>query len=102
MSENRIKERQRALLEAIESMDRGNAAADVVPETIEIMVGDLVRQMVDSIPNIAEQREHIVWLVEEVKKLPGVMIPVDPEWQPSQEIADSIREEIDQERALGQ
>ena len=101
MSENRIKERQRALLEAIESMDRGNAAADVVPETIEIMIGDLLRQMVDSIPKIADQREHIKWLVEEFKKLPGVMIPVDPEWQPSQEIADSIREEIDQERAMG-
>ena len=55
MSENRIKERQRALLEAIESMGKGNNAATVVPETIEIMVGDLVRQMVDSIPNIAEQ-----------------------------------------------
>ena len=101
MSGNRIKEQQRALLEAIESMGKGNDAAAVVPETIESMVGDLVRQMVESIPNIAEQQEHIVWLVEEVKKLPGVMTPADPEWQPSQEIADSIRGEIDQERAMG-
>ena len=82
-------------------MDKGNDAAAVVPETIESMVGDLVRQMVESIPNIAGQREHIVWLVEEVKKLPGVMTAADPEWQPSQEIADSIRGEIDQERAMG-
>ena len=93
MSENRIKERQKALLEAIESMDKGNVAADVVPETSKIMVGDLVRQMVDSY--IAEQREHIMWLVKEVKKL-------DPKWQPSQDIAECIEMEIDQERALGQ
>ena len=93
MSENRIKERQKALLDAIESMDKGNVEADVVPETSEIMVGDVVRRLVDSY--IAEQREHIVLLVKEVKKL-------DPKWQPSQDIAECIEMEIDQERALGQ
>ena len=91
MSGNRIKEQQRALLEAIEFMDKGDDAAAVVPETIESMVGDLVRQMVESIPKIAEQQKHIEWLVEEIKKLPGVMTPADPEWQPS----------LDRERAMG-
>ena len=68
MSGNGIKEQQRALLEAIEFMDKGT------------MVGDLVRQMVESIPKIAEQRKHIEWLVGEIQKLPGVMTPavVDP------------------------
>ena len=101
MSGNRIKEQQRALLEAIEFMDKGDDAAAVVPETIESMVGDLVRQMVESIPKIAEQQKHIEWLVEEIKKLPGVMTPADPEWQPSLDIADSIRGDIDRERAMG-
>ena len=101
MSGNRIKEQQRALLEAIESMDKGEDTETVVPDTIDGMASALAQEIVEFIPKIVQQREHIAWLIEEIKKLPGVMTPVEAEWQPSQEIADSIRAEIDQERAMG-
>ena len=39
MSGNRIKEQQRALLEAIESMDKGDNAAAVVPENQQRAMG---------------------------------------------------------------
>ena len=81
---NRIQEQQRALLDAIESMDRGEGAVAVVSETnyegavavvsetnyegaVAVvsetnysMVVELVRQIVESIPMIAERRRRPV------------------------------------------
>ena len=94
---NKVQEQQRALLDAIESMDKGEDAVAVVNGTNYNMVGDLVKRMVESIPKIAEQRKYIDWLVGEINKLP----PAEPEWQPSLDVVDSIREEIDRERAMG-
>ena len=84
---SKVQEQQKALLDALA----------VVTETNYSMVGDLVTKMVNSIPKIAEQRKEIERLVGEINKLP----PAIPEWQPSLDVVDSIREEIDRERAMG-
>ena len=84
--QSQILQQQKALLDAIEFMDKGDAA--VVPETISI-VGELVRRMVESIPNISDQRKHIKWLMGDIQKL--INTPAEEEWQPSLDVIDSLR-----------
>ena len=94
--QSKILQQQQALLDAIEFMDKGDAA--VAPETISI-VGDLVRRMVESIPNISDQRKHIKWLIGDIQKL--INTPAEEEWQPSLDVIDSLREDVERERARG-
>ena len=81
---SKTQRQQKALLEAIAYHDRGS------------MIGDLVARMVYSVPYISWQRRYIAFLIEEINNLP----PEVPEWQPSLDVVDRIREEINQERAL--
>ena len=81
---SKTQRQQKALLEAIAYNDRG------------IMISDLVARMVYSVPKIAWQRRYIAFLIEEINSLP----PELPEWQPSLDVVDRLREEINQERAL--
>ena len=81
---SKAQKQQKALLDAIEFHDKGR------------MMSDLVTRMVNSIPNISRQRRYIAFLIEEINNLP----PEVPEWQPSLDVVDSIREDINQERAL--
>ena len=60
------------------------------------MVSDLVTRMVNSIPKISRQRKYTDFLVGEINSLP----PAVPEWQPSLDVVESIRDEIDRERAM--
>ena len=52
MSGSRIKEQQRALLDAIESMDKGEDTETVVPETIDCMASALAQEIVESVPKV--------------------------------------------------
>ena len=81
---SKAQKQQKALLDAIEFHDRGR------------MMSDLVTGMVNSIPNISRQRRYIAFLIEEINNLP----PEVPEWQPSLDVVELIREEINQERAI--
>ena len=81
---SKTQRQQKALLEAIAYHDRG------------IMIGDLVARMVYSVPYISWQRRYITFLIAEINNLP----PEVPEWQPSLDVVDSIREDINQKRAL--
>ena len=81
---NKVQKQQKALLDAIELHDKGS------------MVSDLVTRMVNSIPKISRQRKYSDFLVGEINSLP----PAVPEWQPSLDVVESIRDEIDRERAM--
>ena len=81
---NKVQKQQKALLEAIELHDKDS------------MVSDLVTRMVNSIPKISRQRKYCDFLVGEINRLP----PTVPEWQPSLDVVESIRDEIDRERAM--
>ena len=81
---SKTQRQQKALLEAIAFHDRGR------------MISDLMACMVYSVPYISWQRRYIAFLIAEINNLP----PEVPEWQPSLDVVDRIREEINQERAL--
>ena len=81
---SKAQKQQKALLDAIEFHDKGR------------MMSDLVTRMVNSIPNISRQRRYIAFHIEEINNLP----PEVPEWQPSLDVVDLIREEINEERDL--
>ena len=81
---SKIQRQQKAMLEVIAYQDRG------------IMISDLVARMVYSVPKIAWQRRYIAFLIEEINSLP----PELPEWQPSLDVVDRLRDEINQKRAL--
>ena len=81
---SKTQSQQKALLEAIAYHDS------------DIMISDLVARMVHSVPKIAWQRRYIAFLIEEINNL----LPEVSEWQPSLDVVDRIREEINQKRAL--
>ena len=76
---NNVQEQQRALLDAIASMDLGDSAATAKREANYGMVRDLVWQMAGPIPMIAESRKRLVrrhpflkWMYQDPMPLPRV------------------------------